>query len=148
MGLFRETGKVSAHDIEAAEGLKPLFDSVFSHLIERAYKGALDVYFAPVPRQLIRPFDVEYDPCAHPAGRAAIEAVMAQWAKGQFQYVWVYQQGDEFVLSDDYIVWEAAKRGRPDCLPCWILGKPLHAQVGDVQGPIDPKEVPRLLGFA
>lgn len=148
MALFREPQKVNPHNIKAAEGLKPLFVSVFSHLIERACKGAVDVYFAAVPVGLLRPFDRDYDPCAHPAGEAAVEAVMAHWKKGQFQYVWVYQQGDEFLLSDDYIIWEAAKRGRPDCLPCWVLGKPLHPQARDVQGPIDPNEVPRLLGFA
>ena len=51
------------------------------------------------------------------------------------------------MLSDDYIVWEAAKQGRPDFLPCWVLGNPSHDSIENVQGPIEVAEIKRLLGF-
>jgi hypothetical protein len=147
MDLFRRKELMDPAEIEALAGLRPLYDPVFAYLIEGAYKGRVDVYFAAVPFALIRPFDPDYDPGKHPVGRAAIAEFVARWEQGDFAQSWVYQKGDEFVLSDDYIVWEAAKIGKPDFLPCWVLGKPNNKDLKDVQGPIDSREVPAMLGF-
>jgi len=148
MDLFRRKELMDPAEIEALAGLRPLYDPVFAYLIEGAYKGRVDVYFAAVPFGLIRPFDPDYDPGKHPVGRAAIAEFVARWEKGDFAQSWVYQKGDEFVLSDDYIIWEAAKIGKPDFLPCWVLGKPSNTDLRDVQGPIDRREVPTLLGIS
>jgi hypothetical protein len=147
MGLFRHPDRMDPNEIEALAGLRPLYDPVFNHLLEGAYNGSVAVYFAAVPLVLVRPFDPDYDPTKHPIGEAAVRELISRWSTGQFQNSWVYQKGQEFVLSDDYIVWEAAKRGLPDFLPCWILGKPTNAALRDVQGPIGSNEVAKLLGF-
>jgi hypothetical protein len=135
-------------EIEALAGLRPLFDPVFRHLIERAVTGHVDVYFAAVPRALIRPFDSDYNPARHPVGRAAISEVHAKWRSGDFTAIWVYPRDNEFIMSDDYIVWEAVKEGKPDFVPCWILGKPDLLRVKDLQGPLDESGVTQALGFA
>lgn len=148
MDLFRRPDRMDPREIEALAGLRPLYDPVFNHLLEGACNGSVDVYFAAVPLGLVRPFDPDYDPTKHPIGEAAVRELMSRWGMGKFQNSWVYQKGQEFVLSDDYIAWEAARRGQPDFLPCWILGKCTNSEVRDVQGPIDPKDVRRLLGIA
>ncbi len=130
------------------KGLQPLHDPVFSHLIDRAAKGGVPVYYGAVPRDAIRRFDTEYDPRLHPVGRAAVDELMEAWQRGEFTNVWVYEEGDGFVLSDDYICWAAAEEGQPDFLPCWILGMPTLPCVADLQGPIEESEVPGLLGLA
>ena len=146
MDLFRRKDRMDHTEIEALAGLRPLFDPVFDHLCRGAYKGLIDVYFAAVPIALIRPFDPDYDPGKHPIGKKAIAEVVAQWNEGILPQCCVYQKGDEFILSDDYLIWEAAKFGQPDFVPCWILGKPSSSDLRDVQGPIDQHDVPGLLG--
>jgi hypothetical protein len=135
-------------EIEALAGLRPLFDLVFRHLIEGAVHGRVDVYFAAVPHRRIRPFDPDYSPARHPVGAAAISDVQARWARGEFSPVWVYPKENEFILSDDYVVWEALKKGEPEFVPCWILGKPDTSIVKDLQGPLEELAVKRALGFS
>jgi hypothetical protein len=137
----------SPDEIDALLGLRPLRDHVYGYLLERAAIGALPLYFAAIPRALIRPFDTEYDPSKHPIGEAAIEQTMADWRAGIFHYAWVYPSDDSYVLSDDYIPWAAAQRGQPDFLPCWVLGHPSAAGAVDIQGPIEPSRVRELLGL-
>jgi hypothetical protein len=148
MDLFRRQDGMDSREIDALAGLRPLYDPVLSYLLEGAHKGSVDVYFAAVPLALIRPFDPDYDPTKHPVGEAAVRELMSQWSTGNFQQSWVYEKGQAFILSDDYIVWEAAKRGLPDFIPCWVLGRPTNSELRDVQGPIASQEISRLLGFA
>jgi hypothetical protein len=106
------------------------------------------VYFAAIPPAHIRPFDPDYDPGRVPIGEAAITETMSRWRQGQFSKAWVYQKGDSFILSDDYIIWEAVKRGQPDFVPCWVIGKPTIPEVVDVQGPIRVQDIRQLLGLS
>ena len=128
--------------------LTPVADPHFDDLLDQALKGTLPVYFAAVPLAAIVPFDKNYLPNKHPAFEAGVVQVMRQWQEGQFRQVCVYQAGQEFVLSDDYLTYEAALRGQPDFVPCWVLGRPEHDGVCDVQGPLDIPSVKRVLGFA
>jgi hypothetical protein len=145
--LFRRPARVSVDEIDALLGLRPLRDDVLGYLLQRAVEGVVPVYFAAVPRMLIHPFDTEYDPAKHPVGAAAIAQTMAEWRSGHVPHVWVYPRGAAYVLSDDYIPWAAALRGQPDFLPCWVLGYPSVAGTVDIQGPVEPQRVRRLLGF-
>jgi len=138
---------VPTDEIDILPGLVPRHDQEFDYLLQRALGGLVPVYFAAVPRTLIRPFDTEYDPAKHPVGAMAIEQTTAEWRAGTFHHVWVYPSGDAYVLSDDYIPWAAATRGQPDFLPCWVLGYPSVPGAVDVQGPIAPSGVRKLLGF-
>jgi len=133
--LFRRELKMDPSEIESLAGLRPLFVPVLHHLIERAVSGHVDVYFAAVPRPLIRPFDPDYNPARHPVGRSAISEVHAKWRSGDFTAIWVYPKDNEFIMSDDYITWEAVKEGAPDFVPCWILGKPDLERRQGFEGP-------------
>jgi hypothetical protein len=144
---FRQPSRVSVDELDALLGVRPLRDDTLGLLLQGALDGQVPVYFAAVPRKLIRPFHTEYDPGKHPVGAAAIERAMAEWRAGMFAHVWVYPSQDAYVLSDDYIPWAAATRGEPDFLPCWVLGYPSVAGTVDIQGPVDPQKVRRLLGF-
>jgi hypothetical protein len=143
MPLFRK--KVKVEDIHPMEGLKPLEDETLLYLWQQAIKGSIPVYFAAVPLELIEPYDKEYDPRKHPVGKKVIETMIQAWQKNQFQPVWVYPKGDKFILSDDYCVYYAALTGQPDYVPCWILGKTDHHDVKDMQGPIEPEEINKML---
>ena len=147
MSLFRRPEKMKVSEIHALAGLRPLYDPVFSYLLEGAVAGRVPVYYGEIPLDLIRPFDPDHTPSSHPVGRAAVQETIRRWVQGDFQKVWVYQKKQHFVLSDDYIVWEATKEGRPDFLPCWVLGNPSHGSIKNVQGPIEPAEIARLLGL-
>ena len=148
MSMFRPPETKSPAELHGLKGLQPLRDPVFSHLLERAVQGGVAVYYGEVPREKIRRFDTGYDPRSHPVGRAAVTQLMEAWQRGKFSPVWVYEEGDGFVLSDDYICWAGAAEGQPDLLPCWILGMPTLAGIKDLQGPIAGAEVPKMLGFA
>ena len=147
MDLFRRKELMDVEEIHALAGLRPLYDPILGHLLEGAYHGSVDIYYAAIPLSVIRPFDPDYDPSKHPVGAAAIADVTARWRAGHFENVVVYQKGDVFILSDDYIIWEAAKRGQPDFLPCWVLGRPQHFLAVDVQGPLARGEVAKVIGL-
>jgi hypothetical protein len=143
MGFF----KASTKSLHVNENLKPQTDEIFMYLLEQAIRGGVLVYYGAVPFDLIRPYDTNYNPEAHLAGKAAIQKVMEAWQAGHFAHSWVYPRGDHFILADDYITYAAAKKGKPDFLPCWILGLPTATGVKDVQGPIATEDVRSLLGF-
>jgi hypothetical protein len=117
-------------------------------LLQGAISGAVSVFFAAVPLALCVPFDLDYRPDLHPVGAKAISDATEAGSKGQFQNLFVYQRGKWFIVSDDYIILFAALNGLPDYVPCWVLGRPEGDLVRDVQGPIAPSEVTRLLGFS
>jgi hypothetical protein len=138
---------VRADDLRLLPGLAPVLDQRFLALADQALVGDLPVYFAAIPLSLIRPFDAAYDPAAHPVGEAAIRQVMAEWTAGSFTPAWVYPATGAYVVSDDYIVLDAARRGQPDFLPCWVLGEPTVPGPVDVQGPIAVRDVATQLGL-
>jgi hypothetical protein len=143
-----EDAKIPAAHISFLPGLTPKHDERFSALLSSAVSGDVHIYFAAVPLALCVPFDLDYRPDLHPVGAAAIDQTTEAWSKGQFQNLFVYQRGNWFIVSDDYIPLFAALKGLPDYVPCWVLGKPEGNLVRDVQGPIDPKEVLHLLGIS
>lgn len=147
MDLFRRREMMDPLEIGALAGLRPLFDPVFDHLLEGACGGTVEVFSAAVGLELIRPFDPDYDPCKHPVGQAAVDDLVTRWSEGQWRPAWVYQQRQEFILSDDYIIWLAAKRVPLAHVPCLILGKPLHQGLRDLRGPLEEREVLSALGF-
>jgi hypothetical protein len=140
--------RVKVSDIHLLPDFTPKHDERFSALLEGAVSGEVPVYFAAVPVAICVPFDLDYRPDLQPVGKQAIIQMIDDWGKGQFHNLSVYQRGKWFVVSDDYIQLFAALVGQPDYLPCWILGKPDSDLVRDVQGPMAPEDVPKLLGFS
>jgi len=138
---------VKTSDIHFLPGLIPKHDERFSALLTGAVSGDVLIYFAAVPLALCVPFDLDYRPDLHPLGRQAIAQAFGAWSNGKFQTLLVYQRGKSFVVSDDYIPLFAALRGQPDCVPCWIFGKPDGDLARDVQGPIAQEDVREILGL-
>jgi hypothetical protein len=139
---------IAISDVHSLPDLTPKHDERFSALLQGAVSGDVPVYFAAVPLAICVPFDLDYRPDLHPAGAQAISQMTEAWNKGQFTKLFVYQRGNWFVVSDDYVTLFAAIGGLPDYVPCWILGKPDSDFVRDVQGPIASKDVPELLGIS
>jgi hypothetical protein len=127
--------------------LTPATDETLLSLFDRALKGELLVYFAAVPFRLIEAFDKTYDPRRHPAGRAAVDEYSKEWEEGHFHPSWVYPKEERFILSDDYISYFACIEGQPEYIPCWVLGRPEHPDVRDIQGPINPDNIRELMGL-
>ena len=128
--------------------LTPRDDPSLTHLMEQALRGNLPVYFAIVPIGLLVPFDIDYRPDLHPAGKQLIDRAFEDGQQGKHHYVIVYQRGIWFVTSDDYPYVFAYMRGRPDYVPCWVLGKPESDLVKDIQGPVDPNGLRAIFGIA
>ena len=125
--------------------LLPRTDDIFMYLLGRAAAGAVPVYFAIIPRSLVRPFDTTCNVAAHPAGEAAIKQVMSDFLGSEYHYTWVYPHEGAYVLSNDYIIWAAAERGRVEYLPCWVLGFPTVQGAVGVSGPAEPSVVRLIL---
>ena len=123
----------------------PGHDEELARLWTEALAGRVPVYFAAIPRNLVVPFDPKFDVTVHPAGRAGVERVMGEWRRGNFRKVWVYERDGQYVAADDYVTLEAARRGEPDYLPCWVLGRPTLPGVEDVQGPIRAEDLRKIL---
>ena len=117
-------------------------------LMDQVLAGSLRMYYGEVPIGQLVPYDLDYRPDLHPITKEVIESFIEEWKRGHLQKMIVYQRGTWFVVSDDYITLFAVLRGRPDYVPCWILGKPEHAQVKNVQGPIAQADVNKVLGLA
>ncbi|MFL5612416.1 MAG: hypothetical protein ACJ796_01995 [Gemmatimonadaceae bacterium] len=117
--------------------LVPRRDHVFTHLLERALQGDVPVYFAIIPRVLIRPFDATCNVSVHPAGQAAVTEVMNDWSARSFHYAWVYPREGVYVLPEDYVIWTAVERSQVDYMPCWILGFPSTGGATEINGPLD-----------
>src|SRR5690348_10267790 len=116
--------------------LVPRSDDTFMNLSGRAVAGEVPVYFAIVPRSLVRPFDTTCNVAAHPAGEAAIKSVMSDLKESEYHYSWVYPHEGAYVLSNDYVIWAAAERGKVEYLPCWVLGFPAVQGAVGVSGPV------------
>jgi len=133
-------------EIHEMPGLTPPKDAMFTYLFSKAAEGNLPVYFAAVPRSLVRPFFAEYDPRRHPIGRQAVDAKKKDWLAGKSSNMWVYPDGSTYVMSDDYITFFAAEEGQPDFLPCFILGETEDSRIKDIQGPIQVSDVRKAFG--
>ena len=121
--------------------LAPRLDPMWFELADKAMKGTLPVYFAAVPLVLCIPFDLDYRPDLHPIGAAFIDNTIDAWKRNEFEHVIAYPRGTWFVISDDYITLFAALQGRPDYLPCWVLGKPDNDLIRHLRGPIALEQV-------
>jgi hypothetical protein len=138
---------IKAGDLKVLEGLAPLSDPIFQYLVKLALGNNLPVYWAVIPIRLIHPFDENYRPQNHPNGQLAIGGVIRQWEAGASPAIRVYPNKGCFIMSDDYIYYEAALIAGINDLPCIVLGDTFSPGVTQVQGPLPKEEVPKALGF-
>lgn len=134
-------------DPEVNPDWKPPSDPVFQYLMQEALLGTIPVYFAAVPRARVLRYDPTFRPENTPNGEKVVQSIMDAWRQNKFQKIWVYPKGDVFVCSDDYFTIAAAERGKPDFLPCWILGRPSQTAAKDIQGPINQDGLRKMFGL-
>ena len=139
--------KMKVSDLKIDPSLQPNSDPEWLRLAEGALKGQVSVYFAKVPLVLCVPFDLDYRPDLHPVGKQAIHTFVEMAKRQEFKNLIVYPRGKWFVVSDDYIQLFAALEESPGFLPCIIMGKPENEMIQDLQGPIDPKDIRKVLGL-
>lgn len=132
--------RMSPKDLNEDNQFKPPHDAIFDTLFSLAIQDDLKVYFAAIPIGLIKPFSDEFKIATIANGQQLIDSIISEAARGSFRYVWVYEKGDVFVMSDDYLIYEAFLQGQSDYVPCWILGKPRNPLVTQLQGPIDARK--------
>lgn len=143
-----EQMQIPPSNIHSVPELTPKRDERFLQLLQSAVGGKLPVFYGAVPLPLCVPFDLDYRPDLHPAGAGAIKQVIKDWEDNHLHHMFVYPRGRWLVVPDDYVTLFAALSGLPDYVPCWILGKPDNELIKDLQGPIAPDEIPRLLGWS
>jgi hypothetical protein len=147
-GSFGQVMRVPVHDLDTLPDLCPLEDKVFQYLLGEVVVGRIPLYFGAVPLALIEPYDQHYHPENHPVGKIAVNATVTGALRGEIQKMWVYPNGQKYIVADDYIPYAAALIGQPDFVPCWIMGNARFPGVESHQGPIEPHDVKRLLGWA
>lgn len=144
--MFRERKNSGGPDINP-EWVPPT-DLVFRHLMQEAALSAVPVYYAGIPLTRLKRFAPTFRPENTKDGDKAVAAIMAQWRAGQVARMWVYPKGQLFIVSDDYFTLAAGEKGEPDYMPCWVLGAVPDGAAKNVQGPIDQKEIRKMLGLS
>ena len=92
-------------------GWAPPDDLVFQYLLREAVAGHVPVYFASVPIQRLQRFSPGFHPETTEGGAEVVAAIMSRWRAGDFAKMWVYPDGDHFVVADDYFTWRQPKQG-------------------------------------
>lgn len=126
----------------------PPSDQVFQYLMREAALGSVPVYYAEIPLTRLKRFAPTFHPEKTKDGEKVVTAIMADWRAGQFARMWVYPKGELFIVSDDYFTLAAGESGDPDYMPCWVLGMAPKGAAKNVQGPIDQKEIRKMLGLS
>ena len=120
-------------------------DPVGAYLIERAKAGEVMVHRAWVPLEAIIPFDPAYKVQEVPLGRMLLRRVIEAWREGHQPAALVYPRWGGFVLPDDYLYYEAARRmGHPE-LRCLVIGRLGAQSLRDMEGPLTPHTLRRAL---
>src|SRR5665213_2755357 len=135
MMFFKRKFKPS--ELKANPDWQPPDDLVFQYLLQEAATGGVPVYFAAVPLASLVRFAPTFAPEKTEDGEAPVLQIMQQWREGKTTNMWVYPRGDMFVVADDYFTLAAAERGKPDFVPCWVLGEVKNKSAEQVQRPME-----------
>ena len=138
--VMAEPIRVSPKDLNEDNRFKPPHDEIFDTLFGLAIQDDLKVYFAAIPIGLIKPFSDKFKIAANPRGQQLIDSIISDAARGSFRYIWVYERGGIYVMSDDYLIYEAFLQMKSDYVPCWTFGKPRNPLVTKLQGPVDARK--------
>lgn len=120
-------------------------DPVCAYLIERAKTGEVPAHRAWVPLAAIFPFDPAYRVQDVPLGRMLLRRVMEAWREGLQPAALVYPRWGGFVLPDDYLYYEAARRMGRSELHCLVIGRLGAPGLRDPEGPLAPHTLQRAL---
>jgi len=145
--LSKTVKYVNPKDLKIDPRLNPKIDEVFVDLVKKALTGEVLVYFGAVPTVLCVPYDLDFRPDKHEIAKQLIDKYTEDNDNNEFHHLMVYPRGIWFIVPDDYIELFATFKGLPAYVPCWIFGKTDNEYVKDIQGPIHPENVRKLLGF-
>lgn len=142
-----QTKMVDLKNIRPHQALKVKMDETFLELFDSAIMGKVPIYFAQVPFRLIRPFDESFLPQRrHPDGERGIQVIVELIKQGNGPAVWVYPKDGMFILSDDYISYEASSVAHAESVPCFVMGEAAAPGVEMIKGPLSREEILAALG--
>ena len=114
----------SVEAVYGGEALTPPHDPRLAALLADQVAGRLTRYWAAIPRGLVRPFSAAYDPSQSPTWVPVYRHLVGQMRGGAYPNLTTYQQGDEFITSDDYLAYLAYEEVEASWVPCYVLGEP------------------------
>ena len=147
MGIFGKKEKVDTDKVSVNEELTGKADPVFAHLLAESLRGAINIYSAIIPTNLIKLYDEA--PTKHPQFKTLLGHFIEQLAEAaemnRTPPVFVYFSNGNYIVSDDYFLLEAYKELQRMEVPCWVLGMP-DERAKDIKGPVSQDQVKLVLG--
>lgn len=101
-------------------------DQKMMRLLKCAYTGDPHCYKALIKFDAIKPFS-DYVP--RQINKDYLVKFMEEEDKKQLHYIFVYQEEDKFIMSDDYSAYYCYKILGFKEIPCVVLGEPKGASV-------------------
>lgn len=89
-------------------------------LLKRAYTGDLHCYKALIKFDAIKPFS-NYTP---EITKKDLDRFAQEEERKEFHYIFVYQDEEKFIMSDDYSAYNCYKIMGYKEIPCVVLGEP------------------------
>ena len=103
-------------------------DQRFIDLYKQVLRGEIPYYWGLVKTKAIKPFS-DFKPEITEVDK---KLFFNQLAKNDFPSLHVYEQGDEFVMSDDYKKFYFYLELGWKEIPCYIIGKTSNKSVADL----------------
>ena len=103
----------------------PPQDSRLLHLLSEAGDGRCPLYFAVVPIKYVRVFSASYKPVSWEPWKVAVDLFKDVLSNKKSVPLLVYQEGDFFIVSDDYPAYYAHLETDEEMALCFVLGTPV-----------------------
>jgi lysylphosphatidylglycerol synthetase-like protein (DUF2156 family) len=100
-------------------------DKKLMGLLKDAYTQNFQCYKALIKFEAIKPFS-NYVP---EINRGMLDTFAKEEEKQEFHYIFVYQEGNKFIMSDDYRAYYCYKILGNKEVPCVVLGDPTGENV-------------------
>lgn len=110
-------------------------DKKFGELYKKIMLSELDYYYAIIKMKAIRPFSM-YKPKPHAGNQVYM---LGRIKNGDYPAMHVYQDGDEFIMSDDYHTYYTYLELGLDEAPCFVMGEPSGKNVVSKKQVDNPK---------
>ena len=100
-------------------------DQKMMDLLKQAYTKDFSCYKAIIKFEVIKPFS-DYVP---ELTRGELDRFEQEEKRSEFHYIFVYQEEDKFIMSDDYKAYYCYKIFNFKEVPCVVLGDPTGESV-------------------